>query len=46
MEKNPKPTIEDIDKNHALFVAKLTNLFETHKHKYVENADKVQLEII
>lgn len=46
LDKNPKPTQEEIDKVHTLFCDQLIELFETHKSKYVENSEKVQLEII
>lgn len=46
LAKNPNPTADDIDCVHQLFCAKLIELFETHKSKYVDNPEKVQLEII
>lgn len=46
LEKNPKPSVEEIDRVHKIFCEKLIELFETHKSKYVENSDKVELEII
>ncbi|XP_031639967.1 2-acylglycerol O-acyltransferase 2-like [Contarinia nasturtii] len=46
LEKNPNPTQDEVNKTHDLFCAQLRELFETHKSKYVENSDKVELEII
>lgn len=46
LEKIPNPTQDDIDRVHKLFCEKLIELFETHKSKYVENSDKVHVEII
>lgn len=39
------PTKDDIERVHKLFCAEIVKLFETHKRKYVENGDSVQLEI-
>lgn len=44
--KIPEPTKEQIDEYHEKFVEKLVELFETHKHKYVENADSIHLELL
>lgn len=44
--KIPNPTNDDIDRIHQIFCTEIEKLFETHKQKYVENADGVQLEII
>lgn len=46
VDKNSTPTEEEVDKIHDLFCTQLKELFETHKSKYVEDCDKVQLEII
>lgn len=46
VEKIPEPTKDDIDNVHKLFCDELKKLFETHKHKYVANADDAQLELI
>lgn len=46
LEKTPNPTMEDVDRVHKLFCDQLTELFETHKGKYVENSENVHLEII
>lgn len=46
LKKTPNPTQEEVNKVHDLFCIQLKELFETHKSKYVENSDKVQLEII
>ncbi|XP_022202789.1 2-acylglycerol O-acyltransferase 2-A [Nilaparvata lugens] len=43
--KSENPSSEEIDKLHTLFCKELTNLFETYKHKYVSNPEKVKLEI-
>lgn len=43
--KDASPTNEHIDKIHALFRKRLIDLFNTHKSKYVENYEKVHLEI-
>lgn len=45
-EKRSEPTADDIDQLHNVFCVELEKLFETHKRKYIENADNVQLEII
>lgn len=42
-ERNENPTYDDIDELHERFIKELTNLFEAHKHKYIENADEVKL---
>lgn len=46
LEKNPNPSQDDIDSVHEQFCTQLRELFETHKSKYVENFENVQLEII
>lgn len=46
VEKNSNPTAQDIDKVHELFCDKLIELFETHKSKYVDNSENVQLEFV
>lgn len=46
LDKNPNPTVQDIEKIHKLFCEQLCDLFETHKSKYVENSENVQLEIV
>lgn len=46
VKKTPSPTDKELNRIHALFCKRLIELFETHKSKYVENFDKVQLEII
>lgn len=40
---NPTPTSEEIEELHATFIKALTKLFEDHKHKYLKNADKINL---
>lgn len=42
-EKVESPTVEDIDTLHAKFCTELVQLFETHKHKYLENAEKFEI---
>lgn len=42
--KTPNPSKEDIEQLHSIFCEKLTELFETHKTKYV--ASGVKMEII
>ncbi|XP_076643263.1 2-acylglycerol O-acyltransferase 2-A [Halictus rubicundus] len=44
--KIPEPTAEHIDKYHEMFITRLVELFENNKHKYVENADSVNLELL
>ncbi|XP_034174495.1 2-acylglycerol O-acyltransferase 2-A [Osmia lignaria lignaria] len=44
--KIPEPTKEQIDEYHEKFIKKLVELFETHKHKYIENADSIHLELL
>lgn len=46
LETTPEPTQQSIDTIHERFCTQLKELFDAHKSKYVENADKVQLEII
>lgn len=43
--KNPQPSNEEIDALHTLFSERLVELFETHKHKYVENHENIHVEI-
>lgn len=45
-EKNASPTTEQIDEIHSLFRQRLIDLFETHKAKYVDNHEKIHLEIL
>lgn len=45
-DKCPDPSEEEVDKLHDLFCTQIKELFETHKSKYVEDYDKVHLEII
>lgn len=40
------PTKDDVDKLHSMFCEKLTELFETHKAKYIVNGESVKMEII
>ncbi|XP_017888695.1 2-acylglycerol O-acyltransferase 2-A-like [Ceratina calcarata] len=46
LPKLEEPTTEQIDEYHEKFIKELVNLFETNKHKYIENADTVQLELL
>ncbi|KAJ8675213.1 hypothetical protein QAD02_010999 [Eretmocerus hayati] len=39
----PNPTKEQIEKYHAKFTEKLTELFEEHKSKYLEDHEKITL---
>lgn len=39
VEKVENPTKENIDALHGKFIEELQNLFETNKHKYLENPD-------
>lgn len=45
VEKREKPTAREIDQLHARFCEELNELFETHKAKYVENHETVELVI-
>ncbi|KAF2880664.1 hypothetical protein ILUMI_25503 [Ignelater luminosus] len=45
VERVVDPTQEQIDSLHATFVKQLTELFEKHKHKYLENPDGTTLVI-
>jgi 2-acylglycerol O-acyltransferase 2 len=42
---NSNPTEEAIKSLHSLYVQELAKLFDEHKHKYISNADSVNLEI-
>ncbi|XP_012231825.1 diacylglycerol O-acyltransferase 2 [Linepithema humile] len=44
LPKIEKPTTEQIDEYHKKFTESLINLFETHKHKYIKNAETTSLE--
>lgn len=46
VDKNENPTEEEIDRLHSLFLEKLVELFEKYKHRFIENAEKVYLEIV
>ncbi|XP_054003503.1 2-acylglycerol O-acyltransferase 2-A-like [Hylaeus anthracinus] len=46
LPKIPEPTPEQVDEYHQKFIDRLVELFESHKHKYVENADSVTLELL
>jgi len=40
-----EPTLEVIDKYHDKFIKHLIELFETQKHNYIKNAEKVTLKL-
>lgn len=42
-EKRENPTKAEVDELHAKFCQELINLFETHKTKYLENAENLKL---
>lgn len=46
LEKNPNPTPAQINEVHELFCKRIIDLFETHKSKYVEDYENVQVELI
>lgn len=46
IQKNLTPSSDEIDQVHSIFCQRLTELFETHKNNYIENANDIQLEII
>lgn len=43
--KIEKPTSEDIDKYHSLYISKIEELFTKYKGKYAHNGEEAQLEI-
>lgn len=46
VEKVENPTQEQIDNLHVKFMQRLEEIFEKHKHKYVDNPEKTFLEFI
>lgn len=46
LTQNAEPTDDEIDAVHMQFCKALKDLFEAHKAKYIENSEKVHLEII
>ncbi|XP_003703046.1 2-acylglycerol O-acyltransferase 2-A [Megachile rotundata] len=46
LPKLSEPTKEKIDEYHEKFTTKVIDLFETHKHKYIKDADSVHLEFL
>lgn len=46
LEKILNPTPEEIDDVHEKFCKKLQELFDTHKSNYLENWEKIELEIL
>lgn len=46
LEKISNPSIELINQTHELFCTRLTELFETHKCKYVKNFEHIRLHIV
>lgn len=45
-ERKDCPSEEDINELHEKFCANLVCLFESHKAKYIDDSDKVHLNII
>lgn len=45
LPKIAEPTSEEIDIYHDKFIKHLVKFFETQKHNYIKNADKVTLEL-
>lgn len=45
LPKIPEPTAQDVNEYHEKFVKHLVAHFEAQKHKYIENADAVSLEM-
>ena len=46
LPKIEEPTEEQVNEYHGKFVDHLVDFFEKEKHKYVENADSVHLELV
>ncbi|XP_037036414.1 diacylglycerol O-acyltransferase 2-like protein 6 [Bradysia coprophila] len=46
VQKNPHPDDDEVNEVHELFCKAIRVLFEEHKGHYVENSDKVQLELV
>lgn len=46
LETNIDPSKEEINKIHTIFCKQLTELFETHKSKYVANSENIHVEIV
>lgn len=46
IKKINHPSKDELNRLHAIFCKRLTELFETHKSKYVKNFEKIHLEII
>lgn len=46
VEKNENPSKEEIDTLHKKFIDALEELFNSEKHKYIENPDNVELEFV
>lgn len=46
VKKCINPTNEEIDELHQKFIEALTDLFETHKTKYIEKSEDFKLNII
>lgn len=46
VKKVENPSNQQIDELHGIFVKQLTELFETHKHNYLEEAEKFIFEVI
>lgn len=45
VKKIENPSMDEIDLLHEQFCEQLTDLFETHKHKYIEKHETVKLNI-
>lgn len=46
LKKTVNPTANEIEETFEIFCLRLKELFDTHKWKYVENSEHVQLEIV
>lgn len=44
--KNAEPSPDELNAVHVTFCKAIQDLFETHKSKYIENSEKVQLEFV
>lgn len=44
--KSTNPSKDEIDKVHHKFCVRLSDLFETHKSKYIDNSDDIHLEFV
>lgn len=46
LETNIDPSNKEINEIHTIFCKQLTELFETHKSKYVANSENIHVEIV